>query len=80
MLKEEEIDKKRLNGIQNLKKRSIEISDVKSTKVQKIENDNVVNKIYQIPEVCIFIVKFNFDMSVNILKICYFLISVNYSK
>ncbi|VVC32489.1 p53-like transcription factor, DNA-binding,p53 tumour suppressor family,p53, DNA-binding domain,p53/RUNT- [Cinara cedri] len=56
MLKEEAIEKKRLNGIQSLKKHSFEISQVTPMKKIKIENDNVVNddnRTYHIPELTI---------------------------
>lgn len=57
MLKEEEIEKKKLFGVKSYKKRTAKLDDSEvSTKVAKIKNDNDENKIYELPVVCLFII------------------------
>lgn len=53
MLKEEEVEKKRLNGLNNYKKRIIPISnDIIPKKILKMHHDNDENTIYELPVVC----------------------------
>jgi len=54
MLKEEEIEKKRINGVKTFNKRTtsiIEDSEIPE-KIPKTNNDNTKDKIYELPSVC----------------------------
>lgn len=52
MLKEEEIEKKRLSGLKNFKKRAIQVSDDNTpNKIPKTLHDNDENTIYELPVV-----------------------------
>lgn len=54
MLKEEEIEKKRLAGIKNIKKRITNVLDSDTpNKIPKMNIDNDHNTIYELPTVCI---------------------------
>lgn len=53
MLKEEEIDKKRIIGVKALNKRATLIEDSEiPEKIPKTNNDNTKDKIYELPSVC----------------------------
>jgi len=52
MLKEEEIEKKRLNGLKNFNKRTIQVSDDNiPMKISKKPYENDENTIYELPVV-----------------------------
>ncbi|KAL4090693.1 hypothetical protein QTP88_025483 [Uroleucon formosanum] len=66
MLKEEEIEKKRINGIKASNKRtSIEDSEIPG-KISKTYSDNTKDKIYELPSVCDFIILINFNIKIQI--------------
>jgi len=53
MLKEEEIEKKRLAGIKSIKKRVTHVLDSDTpNKIPKTNIDNDQNTIYELPAVC----------------------------
>lgn len=55
MLKEEDIEKKRLAGVKGIKKRTTQSSDSDTyNKRPKTNNDNDQNTIYELPVVCFF--------------------------
>jgi len=63
MLKEEEIEKKRLTGVKAFNKRTtlIDNSEIPE-KIPKTNNDNTEDKIYDLPSVCIFNILINFNI------------------
>lgn len=56
MLKEENIEKKRLDGLNYPMKRTTQVSDDNNTpmKISKTYYENDENKVYELPVVCIF--------------------------
>jgi len=56
MLKEEEIEKKRIIGVKTFNKRTTLIEDSEiPEKIPKTNNDNTKDKLYELPSVCILI-------------------------
>jgi len=67
MLKEEEIEKKRINGVNAFNKRTTLIEDSEIPgKIRKTNSDNTEEKIYELPSVCNFIILINFNIQIKI--------------
>lgn len=62
MLKEEELEKKKLSGLKIYRKRATQDNNTNTLKkIPKICNyDNDENNIFELPSVCIFIMEFIF--------------------
>lgn len=75
MLKEEEIEKKRIAGVKIFKKRTSLTDDNEIPgKKLKTNNDNTEDKIYELPPVCIFIISINFNIKIIKMKINFIMI------
>ena len=69
MLKEEEIEKKRVTGVKTFNKRSTLIDDSEiPEKIPKTYNDNAEDKIFELPSVRNFIILFNSNIYIEIVK------------
>jgi len=67
MLKEEEIEKKRINGVKTFNKRTTLIEDSEIPgKIPKTNSDNTEEKIYELPSVCNIIILINFNIQIKI--------------